>query len=312
MTPSPTQLPYTCDKLPDGRWLIRVDPSSITNSNCLREFELNNLTGLTPKKTDHVMTYGSAVHETVAALLNKSKPTAAINLGLDFYNRSDPDYGLDWLNPGHLIKTLDSYCRKYTNDSFSALESGGVRCVEQSFMIDLFETSIAKFVLVGKMDAIGKMSGSDVVYIKDVKCTRAHDPTKFFVKYLYHTQMKLYAYVVQKLGITNYLPPVIIDGVFLINESKCCVLERSFAIDFTEAMVNDSVQWVMYQCEKINHALATTDKSAMFIKNDSACFRFGRNCEFVKLCWGRPGEAMLDAQRFTQRKYDPNTFGKFE
>ncbi len=306
------QLPYTCDKLPDGRWLIRVDPSSIVNSNCLQEFENSNLKGMALKKTDHVMTYGSAVHETVGALLCKKKITEAINLGLDFYNRSDPDYGMDWLNPGHLIKTLDSYCRKYINDSFTALRTPAFDCVELSFMVDLFETDVAKFVLVGKMDAMGKMSGSDIIYIKDVKCTRSYDSAKFFQKYLYNTQMKLYAYVAKKLGICNYLPPVVIDGVFLVNESKCCVLERSFPIDFTESAVNDSVQWVVYQCEKINHALATKDRASHFIKNDSACFRFGRNCEYVKLCWGRAGEAMLDAQRFTQRKYDPNSFGKVE
>jgi hypothetical protein len=301
-----SQLNFTCDFETDGRAIVRVDPSSLLNSNCLSEFKHNNLMGMYLPKEDYITAYGSAVHETGASLLCGASSKEALAKGLEYYTSRNIDSKGDYRNEAHLVMTLDKYTRKYTNDLFVPLKRGSEFAVEQPFAIKLFETEYAVYLLVGKIDALGAYNG--VKCIKDIKTTGYNLPDKYFEKYKCSVQMMLYAFAAKQLGWVDYLPPIIIDGVFLSNDTTCCSLKRSNFISFTDEMVHDALNWVRSKCLEIDDAIARKT----WTKNPTVCYRYGKDCIFNRLCWGKEIERKMAITFFKQRRYDPNTFGEQE
>lgn len=299
-------------------FIIRVDPTTLASSYCLRKVELMNLLGMRTKKPNHIPEYGSAIHLAVANRRRGMKISKCEQSAFQYFSESGADAEMDWRNEGHMINVLNRYFEEYREDNFQPMkvEIDGVTsyCVEQQFALELVDCGDIVFLLVGAIDAVGKYHAP--VEICDIKCTAAKRPSIFLSKYRYSHQMMLYSYAVKQLGFCDYYPPAFIDGIFLNDGSPFARFERSPAYDFTDEAIAATVEWARRQCLALLGELMDVCVSPInpnkivseFLRNPSCCELFN-GCDFTDLCWGNETMQMLARQRYVQRVYDPRTFG---
>ena len=291
---------------PGEKMIIRLDPTTLNLANCSKAFELHNLMGMVTKKKDHIPEYGQAVHIMAADLQRGVKPLVAISTGLDYFVAQDLE--TDWRDEIHLHKVLHKYATKYLHDDFAAMrDNKGDYGVELPFAIPLITTDWCDILLSGVIDSVGHLGS--LPCFKDIKCTSKWNATSFIESYRKSIQFKVYSYVLKTMGFTPYLPPVMIDCVFLKNDDTFCELKRSMLMDFTEEEVEETMTWVRAKALE----LATNMRDNIFLKNTTNCNLHSEDgCKFKGLCWGTDGMKMFAGQRFKQRLYDPAKFGKNE
>lgn len=197
---------------------------------------------------------------------------------------------------------LRSVCNTYTALAPNRTEVDGLSVcfngndntplVEEYFSIPVIETSEFELHLSGKIDAIG-IIGRHLV-IEDIKTTSQSRTEMFFQRFKYSPQMRIYAYVIDKLAevlgedspigslrISNKDFAVSIHACFL-SKSKV-VFERSNLITYSK---EETVEFASL-LEKQLLSIASIIQSGVYAKDGTvteACSDFLSKCPFYEPC----------------------------
>lgn len=306
--------------------ILRIDPTTLSRIDCLQAFKLFNLSGLTAAKPCHRLEWGSAFHKFVAVWKKTGDSVVAVQAGIDYILNSKADFSTDYRNMSLLMLAMSDYIKEYTVDDFEILqiadkEGKPQHAVELPFKQPLYTTGeVHPFqhidgqtynqidvILCGVIDAIGKQR-SKIVF-KDIKTTssNAKYTEQYFNSYNTSIQMMVYSMVLKNMGLCDYYPPCIIDGVFLSKTGVVC--QRSSLLDFREDLIESTYAWILDKvisvCENV--------QEGVFLRNFSRCeTKFGK-CEFHGYCTAPEifREDILK-RSFVTRTYDPETFGQQE
>ena len=176
------------------------------------------------------------------------------------------DYWMKYTTVGDiLVGTRQQSFIDIDNDGFSCTGYREVPLVEKGFSFPLLDTNEYLFVLEGKIDLIGWMSGMEL-FMDHKFQTRSH---QLYTKTI---QFRNYAMVTGfKTGIINYIR--------LHKEITKDTLERKI-ISFAPGELND------WKKELIDTFISISKKMGQDqYKNRAACIgRYGFPCQYVKIC----------------------------
>lgn len=291
--------------------ILRIDPSSISVSACSEKFRLTNIKGFVPKHLDHKMGYGQSFHKAIAVYYNTGSYEDAIRAGVEYMSTKVETPEADFRTAGHLAMAVKSYLDTYARgDRFIPLKvpsptGGDILGVELPFMLPYKAYETCDVVLCGVVDALG-IWDSKVKVFKDIKTTAAANPTTYLAGYETSPQMMIYSYALKQLGYAEYLPPCVIDGVF-INKSGAKFV-RTEPMYFREDMVAEYMSWFG---EKVDELVACFEGRREWRLNYHECSgKFGA-CQFYRVCSTRKEyrEGMMVSE-FDTRIYNPCTFGE--
>jgi len=290
----------------DTKRIIRIDPSSITISDCSERFRLMNLEGLTSKRPDHKMDYGTGLHKGIAEFLKTGDPIKGLTVLNDhmIFSKSDIPES-DFRTPGHCSESYLAYIEKYAvGDSFTVARVQDKVGVELAFMLPYKSFATCDVVLCGVIDAIGFWN-KNIKCFKDIKSTASNSPELYFNSYTISVQMMLYSYTIRALGWADHYIPAVIDGIFISKSGRG--LRRSALLDYREDQINDLMSWFD---EQVTNLVDRIEGRKEWRKNFTQCnTKFGM-CQFFRVCSAQePYRAGVINSLFDRREYNPLTFG---
>lgn len=243
----------------------------------------------------------------------------ALDAALDVFNQGMKNvYHIakkkEFLNSSFLMVVCGEYAQKYpistVVDELSICFDGdtGLPLVEEYFSIPVIETSEFELHLSGKIDAIG-LIGRYLV-IEDIKTTSQSCTQEFFSRFSHSPQMRLYAYVINKLA--EVLPEspigelranrnefaVSILGVFLAPRGP--IFERSNLLTWSPEETKEFSSLI----EKKLLEIASQIQEGNYTKDGyvtGACSTFLSQCPFYEPCHSSSEETIIK-NKFSKRK----------
>ncbi len=287
--------------------LLRVDPSSIKESDCLEKFRLSNISGYTSKIPDYKMSYGTAFHKGVAHYVKTSNRGEAIMLAAShLINDGSEIPDTDYRTPSHVADTLGKYLDLYgTGDNFTHAKVGDQVAVELPFGIPYRSYETVDVVVCGVVDSIGFWN-RNIKCFKDIKSTSAYDPDVYFKSYQTNVQFMLYSWAIKQLGWADHYIPGIVDGVFISKSGA--KFERSQLIDYREDQIDELMEWFS---ERVDAIVDCIEGRKPWRRNFTRCQTAFGLCQFSRVCSAQAAfrEGILEST-FSVRVYDPSTFGE--
>ena len=285
--------------------ILRIDASSLKDSDCPRNFHLSNVLGYTEQTPSHKTEYGSALHLAAASLYRGDTPEVCLNKAIEYFMASPCDPGTDYRSAGHLMETTKDYLAYYApkNETFKPLRLSAEHvAVELPFKIPFMSFPEVDVILCGVMDAIGHWGNT--FCFKDIKTTGL-SPNYFFDKWHTDIQMVLYSWTLKQLSMSEGYPPALIDAVFL-SKTKPALFQRQL-IDLQPDRVEETMDWVR---ERVTELVARY-VNGNWKKNFTRCETKYGQCKFYNICKAPEvlGQNILD-RHFKIRVYDPTTFGQ--
>jgi len=290
---------------------IRLDASSLLQSDCKRSFYYINILGLTPKTPEVALEWGSAMHKAVAAKYRGATLDEATNLALEHYESciekgmqvSDTDYRNDL----SLIEAIGLYYKEYKYDSFIPLQGEKDIAVELPFEIPFIvdEKNDITILLCGVMDAVGKTERN---VIKDIKTTKMWNIGQYFESYEMSLQMQFYLWMSTILNIFDHPPCIIIDGVFI--QKSGIKLARSQPIEYKSHIVDSMTRWLYKRAISIHQTyIEYQDQPEGWDYNLCRCNTLYGPCRYKQICVLQPAYQDTKIKTTYQKViYDPSTF----
>lgn len=284
--------------------ILRIDPTTLSHSHCLEKVRLSNTLGLCSKIPDHKIDFGSGFHKAIAVWQRTKSLDAAIAAAQKHSAETKavvPDK--DYRNAAYLEYCVMRYIQEYKFDTFTPMQVGDRFGVELPFKVPYKAYEHVDVILCGVVDSVGQHTNR--IVFKDIKTTASRDPKSYFSSYEVSTQMMIYSWALRKLGLVDYYPPSMIDGVFL--SASDVRFQRSNLITFRDDLIEDCMQWVE---DRVDAIVAAMENRKPWVRNFSACSgKFGM-CEFFPVCSVQEAyrEGVIE-RNFSTRVYDPMTFG---
>lgn len=332
-------------KLEDGRYLLKLDASILSKSNCLRAIYHELLLGLKPKGDTYKMDYGTAGHKFMAAWYGGKAIQYALDAATNFY-RDVAVPESDWRKLAHLEACLEGYVREYPSSEDTLkpleLEAGEYPVIvgdeyvkdvvvkkpalEHYFELDWLETDKLKVLLCGTMDFRGT-SGDEKVILdhKFHALYRGFKSEDEAIKEWLHEKVRtvqgdIYRLAARRLWGEDY--GFQINGVFLKKDGKnryerSEVFRRSKEGDIAfEAWLAEKIDALVIA---VNGLIKHEDSQraaiiSYFTTNRLCCNNLeeGWPCKFSCLCDAPDDEkrSFIQEEMFTSQVRDPSLFQK--
>jgi hypothetical protein len=314
--------------------IVRIDASSLKESNCLRRLYWRVVEGYRAKGGVGIeLHYGTCFHKFAELIARGIAPVDAMReTQEDFCAVNTIDkYGKDYLNVAHLTRTCLAYLKQLeqTSDWFNAPSvintPDGQPMVECKFSIPLVKHGDIEFLLQGTIDRITRMPNGCII-LEDFKTTASKDPAAYFKGFKMGPQLQVYSLVLRMLAeaapdgpygkLLRDNPQIgcRIKGIFY-DPKKETVCQASDMFFYSEDELSRFHNWLLSKCQLIaDYQRYDWIPSPEGSYNDTCRSSFGSYCSFFDICHnesklGKGGvEAMLTSH-FEKKEYRPLEFG---
>lgn len=301
-----------------GKYIIRIDASLYSVSNCYRFVFLRLFEGLCGEGKDFKMEYGTAFHKGLA--LRAEGKSLDLQLAATIEHFSQPDIIVpenEWRNAGHLMGCYiqyDTYYKKNGDLLIPVKGSDGKVLVEQKFAYPFYKTDRVEVLLCGTIDLIADYIGQRVIV--DHKTTSAW-PDTYLGEYNLSSQLMIYKYIYDKLFGTDV--GCMINGVFLNKSNKNQFKRTEPVLRFSTWQIDNVITHLHNRTKDIVSRFEYyLDKGInLFEHNYTQCTKHFNEftvskCMMSSICQcATPEDASSVADTFYQRSiYDPSQFQK--
>jgi len=294
--------------------VVRLDPTTISASACMRKIQLMNILGYQPKIGKDEFDFGQSLHR--AAALFREDRVLGKEFDVDKYIHAGVTYYAGRLCPkksprdlSNLVDCIRDYCTTWNrSDPFVPLVSPeGKVGVELPFEFPgFYETENTEVRLCGVLDAIG--TENKIPRILDIKHSATKNVDVFMSNYERSIQFIIYSWAIRQMNWVQFYPGVRVDGIFISNEYRGARLIRSNVIDVPEFQVERVIQ---HARDVARELCVQLERGGEFTYNFSQCSQYYKKCEFDPLC-NSPAQFQVFGLKagYTQRVYNPATFGE--
>ena len=308
--------------------IIRIDASSLKQSQCFLRFWNIVIEGYREQLVNNDIQYGTAVHKFIATMLETGNIQQA-------YKDAETCYSIpmrwkpkkQFMDVKHLKQTCfylwEQFIAIEQNFEIVQYEKEGttlVPAVEVGFALPYYVDDTIEVLLCGTIDQIGKIKNGNFA-VRDFKTTSSWnqqeyldgyelDPQLIFYKLCLQLFSKLYPQsTLGKIGATPLVG--FIDGIFLKPDATKLECKRSKIFDIRQTLVDEMNVFLGALIYKLKNQLLL--RGPLYrdgIGNGSCNTKFGP-CMFTQVC-SSPDDIAKEffLKRFLKREYNPLNFGK--
>lgn len=303
--------------------ILKVDPSSLSYSNCCLAFQRTVIDGYRfkgPLKVD--IEYGNAFHKFIETLYTTNNAQNAITTAVEYFDGVEKHTTRTkaHLNTGHLLQTMSEYLRQFYNKQTHLLNNYQVATdpennplIEKNFAIPFLETDKYEILICGTIDEIGIQHNIPIVV--DWKTTSFYDKNSYFMGYKLSKQLICYLWALKKLAqlypksiftdMTRNRIGATICGVFLTSSGVS--FEASEIFFYSERAMIDFEIGLQ---EAVMKLLRPPYKEGII--NEACLGMYGKGCPFIGPCSSpdERSEELLLENKYSKNPYNPLLFRK--
>lgn len=301
---------------------IRINASSLKNSQCLRHWYWQVIEGYKVPIHSANIIYGVAVHSFIDKMfktdgdIRASRDAALASFRIP---KHDNRKSMHLSDERHLITVCMDVWDRWVlrDDSFDVIKlPTGLPATEVTFSIPFYEDELVEVLLEGTIDKVGKIKGGCYA-IGDYKTTSSYQKDTYLSAYQISSQLRFYTLAVKmmarlapesvlgQIGATNI--GCFIDGIFLNPSPAKVEYQRSDVFQFSES---DMFEFEFMLNKKVANLVAFAQERMLPMREglmNGACEGKWGLCDFINVCkQSNPQVAELMLWRdFKKVEYNP-------